>query len=122
MKGIASSGTEHKQFIVIKVNCKLTDDNINDIVQKKSIKRERILSESNGFICLYLYRYDSLSWYQLNRVNYGEMEPEFFTGNFTDPETGELIPSEKGNFDLLKTLIQQGHGADRNGLVWRITF
>lgn len=40
--------------------------------------------------------------------------------NFTDNDTGKVLPTANDSFDRLKTFIQKGSGEDARGIKWEL--
>ncbi len=125
MKGLTE---DLSPFIVIKVDCNLSDENINKCSSsdKEYYKTHRILKD-----ILILSQFHKTAgscadcedgknvWYQLERG--GEMTPSFFKLNFTFRGNGSgPTNEEKSNFELVKTLLKTGQSTDTKGLIWKI--
>lgn len=118
VKGITS---DKRVFIAIKVNRHLTDQDIQQLKLPVSAKKElRDAAELEQLIVIGQYLDGIFMWDQFNRGERSFLCPNFFTGNFTDPDNGDLLPGQTRNFQLLKTLLQKGSGPDVNGVVWKV--
>jgi hypothetical protein len=112
MKGIEqdSEGNTYP-ILVIKVRC---------LEPEKLVKRTDVpvsLAVGEGIVCLGQYRSDQpLRWQESS----GSFGPQFFTINVTYSASGELVESQKENFQRLQTFIKIGRGTDLRGIEWEI--
>jgi hypothetical protein len=99
MKGLQTFQGRSKAFVAIRMRC-LSNDASNQL----------------QLVFLYQYSDEPLRWEQLGSSS----DPVFFDGNFTYAEDGKVTPSQTDNFALLKTLIANREGVDKNGNQWKI--
>lgn len=118
MKGMFDDG---RAFIVIKLDCTLSDENIeNSGIEEEYKNLRRGQRQLKDILMLFQYRVtDPLMWDQLGRSS---GRPSFFTWNFTYAEDGTgPTKSQEGNFKLVQTLLKTGESPDTHGLIWRIS-
>jgi len=125
MKGRTGDG---RPFIAIKVDCDLTDENIekaglyeklhNHFKTHRHLEKVLVLYQYHENGPAYWGGQGEFIWDQLGGQS---MHPKFFTGNFTYPDDGTgPTDSQTDNFKRVQTLLGTGQSEDTQGLIWRI--
>ncbi|MFC2049247.1 hypothetical protein ACFLR2_01055 [Chlamydiota bacterium] len=126
MRGLLS---ENRPFIAVKLR-RLSDR--DEVIREREIveteQRYYDFTKTEQVVVLYQSHPDGplywggdgkYCWQQQKEKGY-EVQPIFFTWNFTAPQNGEATDGSKTGSDLLRQLIEKGAGEDIHGVRWEI--